>query len=391
MGIDFRGKGYVRRVRFGKRTVKEGEAVAVWDENGRHRQIVGPKLVRLWFSTIRFLDNHIAGNGQYLRISKRDGTIEHRKGPTSLFENPVYHTSVSVEDALELRDSSSYLVVRKETKTNAASSSSSSATDATLAARDVAGISIVQGPTLYFPEPSELVHTFAWSAKGAGASKSAGRVVSTSSGMAKSLPVEAQDANGRTAYVSIDWRAKLSSIDAALRVADPVAECDLYVRAFVLEVLSVAQFAEQGTSLLTLVRNAVESDRSMESLKAAVLSKAGCELIRVDVTDVKPSEELSALRKSEDQLSAARMQEQLAGMNLEASAKRLEREQQLEVKKQEHELQLAAREHEASLQRNQLDNQGKLAYMKELRALGVDMTKYLCAVASSPAGAKCTL
>ena len=39
-GIDFRSGSYSRYVRFGKRTVKDGEAVALWNMRGVHRQIV---------------------------------------------------------------------------------------------------------------------------------------------------------------------------------------------------------------------------------------------------------------------------------------------------------------------------------------------------------------
>jgi len=66
MGIEFRGSHYKRDVHFGKRTVKEGEAVAVWDVNGIHTQIIGPRLVRLFFSTINFLDRRTASPTEYL-------------------------------------------------------------------------------------------------------------------------------------------------------------------------------------------------------------------------------------------------------------------------------------------------------------------------------------
>ena len=34
---------------------RAGEAAAVWDMNGQHQQIVGPRLKRLFFADIRFL------------------------------------------------------------------------------------------------------------------------------------------------------------------------------------------------------------------------------------------------------------------------------------------------------------------------------------------------
>lgn len=98
MGLDFRGGNYKRYVRFGKRTIKQGEgssphtdcllfksseyvssnnlslsalstAAAVWNMSGVQTEIVGPKLVRLFYSNIRFLDRYSAKSEQYLVVS----------------------------------------------------------------------------------------------------------------------------------------------------------------------------------------------------------------------------------------------------------------------------------------------------------------------------------
>ena len=34
MGITFRSGGYIKHVRFGGRTIKDGEAAAIWNRNG---------------------------------------------------------------------------------------------------------------------------------------------------------------------------------------------------------------------------------------------------------------------------------------------------------------------------------------------------------------------
>ena len=79
MGLDFRDGKYKRSVNIGKRTVKDGEAAAVWDVNGRHTEIVGPKLVRLWWSQIRFLDRFTASPEQYLIVRNQFDSHRHRQ------------------------------------------------------------------------------------------------------------------------------------------------------------------------------------------------------------------------------------------------------------------------------------------------------------------------
>lgn len=64
MGIDFRDGHYRRYVRIGKRTIKEGEAAAIWSRNGRQREVIGPSLERLFYSHIRFLSRYMADPSQ---------------------------------------------------------------------------------------------------------------------------------------------------------------------------------------------------------------------------------------------------------------------------------------------------------------------------------------
>jgi hypothetical protein len=43
MGGTFRSSEYISFVRFGGRTIKDGEATDTWDRNGVHKEIIGPK------------------------------------------------------------------------------------------------------------------------------------------------------------------------------------------------------------------------------------------------------------------------------------------------------------------------------------------------------------
>jgi len=140
MGIEFRGSYYRRDISLGKRTIKDGEAVAIWNQYGQHRQVVGPRLEYLWFSTIRFLDRLTAGMNEYLHIVNINGSIEHRRGPCFIYENPVYHQKVTVKKAHVLKSTHEVIVVTRNIE-------------------DGASIErrIIRGPQVYFPAIGDTV------------------------------------------------------------------------------------------------------------------------------------------------------------------------------------------------------------------------------------------
>ena len=113
MGLDFRSSGYRRYVRLGKRTIKDGEAASVWDMNGTHRLILGPKLVRLFYSQIRFLDRFTASSDEYLEVRFLDGRTEHLMGPVSVHLCPVYHSFVKVRECIRVPSAAHAVVYTK--------------------------------------------------------------------------------------------------------------------------------------------------------------------------------------------------------------------------------------------------------------------------------------
>jgi len=171
MGLQHRsGNSPMRRIRVGKRTVKQGEAVSVWNREGHHtvradaharstqanngtaQLVEGPKLLYLWFSVIRFVDRVVASNTQYLRVEAIDGSITHVPGPASQWFVPdVLHRSISVVDALLVPSSNDVCVVCSEKDTR---------------------LTAVPGPLLFFPKPHERVVEFAWTDFGDSSSSS---------------------------------------------------------------------------------------------------------------------------------------------------------------------------------------------------------------------------
>eukprot|EP00551_Chaetoceros_affinis_P013026 CAMPEP_0203686344 /NCGR_PEP_ID=MMETSP0090-20130426/49014_1 /ASSEMBLY_ACC=CAM_ASM_001088 /TAXON_ID=426623 /ORGANISM="Chaetoceros affinis, Strain CCMP159" /LENGTH=492 /DNA_ID=CAMNT_0050555565 /DNA_START=38 /DNA_END=1513 /DNA_ORIENTATION=- len=198
MGVTFRSGGYIKHVSIGGRTIKDGEAAAIWNAKGEHKQIIGPKREFMVNSTIRFLTRYRAQSHQYLKISHIDGRVEHVPGPASIFQNPAYHDSISVESAYRLGSSSECLVVCCEhdndnnnntddslgnsssksfgtddkspkegtvasTTCGTPSSCSLSTPSRMSTSENVVITRLIHGPTLFIPKPSDHVHTFTWS------------------------------------------------------------------------------------------------------------------------------------------------------------------------------------------------------------------------------------
>jgi len=160
---------------------------------------MGPQVVHLWFSTIRFLDRHAASDTQYLSVLHRSGKREIIRGPAVLFENPVLHESIEVKDAIQLKKASEALVVytevsvgtpvetsstvdakaglgaeqKDEEAEDAAATGSAGGSVQLLRTSYAAGYDpaheksvsrrIITGPALWVPKVGEWVHEFEWS------------------------------------------------------------------------------------------------------------------------------------------------------------------------------------------------------------------------------------
>jgi len=173
MGVTFRSAGPPKHVFIGGRTIKDGEAAAVWNRWGVHQQIIGPRRIRLFSSTIRFLTRRKAGPHQYLRVAHRDGRVEHIEGGSSLYENPVFHDEVTVHDGTRLNSNSECIIVYKnnsqDTQNNKKKNDKQGAPSLK---KDIfldtvptcqGGKRVILGPCLFIPEPDEHIHEFCWS------------------------------------------------------------------------------------------------------------------------------------------------------------------------------------------------------------------------------------
>ncbi len=106
----------------------------------------------MFFSTIRFLDPHVATPQQYLAVCFKDGHSEHIRGPARLYHNPVLHETVKVCEAIVLPSQSHTVVVFRQEPF-----------DGTGKKQSRMSLAQVAGPAAFVPLPGEKVHQFAWS------------------------------------------------------------------------------------------------------------------------------------------------------------------------------------------------------------------------------------
>lgn len=163
MGLTFR-YDQRRYVRMGKRTIKDGEGVVIWNRLGESRVVIGPKLEYMWFSTLHFMKLFAADSSQYLSIRFRDGKRENRAGPCKVFLNPVLHDSISVHKAGQL-PSQQHCVIARVMKDVAEGSANPGGEENEVEMIEKPGNNchfevIQRGPAQYIPPgEAQLLHT----------------------------------------------------------------------------------------------------------------------------------------------------------------------------------------------------------------------------------------
>jgi len=326
----------------------------------------GPALVRLFYSTIRFLERHVAEAHQYLRIVFRDGTIEHVRGPTARFENPTRHRSIKVLSAIVV-DNSSSIVVNRYDKVEKLECE-----DGRLSARQL----VIKGPITFYPLPSDQIHSFSWGS-GSGVVTDENRVISLKATLVRELKIVAQSADDHSVTVHLTLRVRLLGVAEVLAVTDPVSACDGVAQAAVRDALAGEHFATHGSSLAAFVRSLLQKEHFSEKLSSSLVS-AACALVGVSIGDVQLSKSLALLHRREDDLARAKVTEKLADNSLMAKLARQEQEQKLEAAKQTHALRLAAERHEAELLQSETEAKRAVIVLQELKKAGVDLTRYVC-------------
>eukprot|EP00475_Leptophrys_vorax_P015775 TRINITY_DN2210_c0_g1_i1.p1 TRINITY_DN2210_c0_g1~~TRINITY_DN2210_c0_g1_i1.p1 ORF type:complete len:447 (-),score=108.41 TRINITY_DN2210_c0_g1_i1:72-1412(-) len=410
MGIEFRDGRYLKRVWMGKRTVKEGEAAAVWSLSGRHRQIVGPRREHLFFSTIRFLDRFTARNGEYLVVKHKNGTVEHVRGPRTMFLDPVQHDEIYLRQAIQLQSSSEAIVVYSsalEAKEN--EGGIARPTMATFDEKDEKGQfdvtrRVLRGPAIFVPNVGEWVQSFSWTKAKEGSSQAPAPVAESNA--RASTATRAADGSrevfsvlstAQTRYavkcamrssdnvklsVNVSLVVKLINIDIMLATSsDPVADLLAAIQSDVNSFGST--FSSSELNQLGDAKNLGNLDRFQQLFKCA--KSVGFEVTDVLITGFAVSDEMqkqqdeynSRQAKLKSEMAEAEQKQSLQDMELMNRTKRADAERAIERAELEHKLELekiAQREHvEERVQRNK----ETIEFLGDLKGLGVDLTQLL--------------
>lgn len=429
MGIGFRSGGYTKFVRIGGRTIKDGEAAAIWNRNGEHKQIVGPQRVMMFYSTIRFLTRFKAEADQYLKIQHRDGTVEHLQGPVQMYLNPSFHDTISVNDGIKLKENEvihvSHLPLLKidDIAYNV---------DGTAVGKDESHVvrkskRFVLGPTLFIPAEDEMVEEFHWSGlpeeldfashhgSGRQASISFQKVqLHTSRVWSVCVPI----GNELTkVHASLAITYKIDSIDKVTMHNDPCASiCAALmgdIQDLVSDDLPKVTSAADFRSIQINVTRKMSGSKSFPNLMGTG-EAIGFSIDSVQVLEVTPGSRMKkhltteheremrmntqvATKESEIKFQELELEERHKKMENEVELSRKEAKMQAELAEELHMQKMSALNQEQEI--TKLRKQEKLDYLKasdelvlnflgNLKELGVDMSKYLCTEAGNKAAKK---
>jgi hypothetical protein len=381
MGRDFRNGSYHRYVTVGKRTVKDGEAAVFWNINGVSREIVGPRLVRLFYSNVRFLNRHTATREQHLVVSHRNGEIEHIEGPRSMFENPVKHTSIRVVDSLYLETASHKIVVYSEMPIGIK-----------LEAKDSEeGIqrSIISGPKRFMPEVNQSMHTFKW---GNSFNFLDNRIIDTSEQQWE-LKVECLSRDSINATATLLISIAFVKVENLLLSKDPFAEmrnainADLSAygskltwddmltvfRDDIREKGTLAQLYDRADTIGVEVRNVLLKNIEADAkIMARVQSKR-------DADTKFEQERMRALELQKIEANQMEQRQKMEKIKLEAQSLLVESQQLLARKEKEHALQILKEENDAKALERERRNKETLDFLKEMKTMGVNLDTFLTA------------
>jgi len=395
MGLDFRNGHYRRYVRFGKRTIKEGEAAVIWSRKGVQREIIGPSLQRLFYSQIRFMHRITANPAQYVEVHLKSGAVEHIRGPITIFENPVHHDRILVKDMVHVASALDQIIVYKEEPRSKKQEVADTNVDGNVRRN------IITGPTRYMQEVGEWVHEFTWSFNPA---QPTSFTLLTTGTQQWDVNAGFHTSDNAVATVTLTVEFHVANIDQVLRVADPIASMRSGIQ---------ADLAVLGPTRRSDELHLKNDDCPMDSFSnyphmIKTAHDAGLEVSRIIFRGFVPSESLAeqnAARQKEalkqravllaveqehkmntQAMEARRLkatiEQEIADAEFANNQRKAEQDRKLVVEQQMHQLQLqvATAENDRKIAQGKRDD--VVQFMKSLHEMGVDLTHYL----TSPIG-----
>lgn len=399
MGIEFRDGSYLRRVAMGKRTIKEGEAAVIWSRNGRCREVIGPSLERMFYCTIRFLTQHVARPGEYIKIHTKSGVVEHIVGPAAVFMNPVKHISVEVQSGYNLATPQDCLVVCTRRAQSVLDDVRKADATPAPGRDDYLDRRVVRGPVQFVPKVNETVMTLRWTKRSQTlGDHSEPKLENLTNFDTRPFRIDVETglttADGHTYTIRLNIGARITDVDTAIDCADPIGAMWQALRADLARIGSMCDRESGDPGLL--------GDMQLTALRTAAGS-AGINILDIQVQGIERPSKLqndintakeaavahaNAIKEAnraaeldrltaETKLRRAKQEEEVAIAEHHAAKLTEEHQHELATVKQEHTLLLQEIANKAGTEAERTRNAVLLDFLGQLRTYDVDLTQYL--------------
>lgn len=383
----------------------------MWDENGEHTEIHGPALVRLWMSTIRFLDRCVAGPDEYLVVTNIAGRIEHVKGPKSMFCNPIRHKRIQVRKAVVLASPNECLVVytkKKSTDVPSALMIPTSSAKKTIvdveskveavpetafaAAADIRTRDeprevlrrVVAGPAIFMPRVDEWTHKFHWTNIKSMHPEKFEVLQTGARRFDTQVSLRTADSVMLSAELSIQFR--VANVEAVLEACeDPIAVMGSLLSADLSEfgtlIRSDDMLDSENRNRVTIQLGAMDTYKKL----LAGVHHMGLEIIGLCLMRLDASVELQqqydyaiqTKAKLTSKRAIAEQKQQMVDLDLANQKRRMECEQSIASAQLAHKLKMKDDEQKLLAEHERRANGEVLHFLKELKNNGVDLTQYL--------------
>lgn len=345
----------------GLTTIRQGERVAIWSNDGCVRFVDGPQKLWLYRESVEPLQRYRAEAGEYLIIQKLDGSAVHILGPNEVWFDPIKHKSVRTRPLVPLDANEAIIVYRRD--------------------NDDVSRRVLRGPAQYMPEPNEWLHEFVWHGSDPANSR-------------KKIPYALRFTKLRVipdqTYVNVDDVRtaddalltvqamiffELVDIDRMLdQTHDPVAD---FVNAVTADVIDFAA----GREFIAFKRD-TEKLSVLETYPnlTARAERIGYQINKVVYRGYEANPKLQAMHDHAIEARTAlqleseteRQAQELADLKLVREAQRAKQQREIEREQTEHEQRMNRLTHEELCKQQAEDHQQSVAFRKELNALEMD-------------------
>jgi len=372
----------------------------VWSMKGNVKKIVGPKLVRLYFSTIRFCSRHTANRDSQLIVYMKNGQIKNVDGPCSIYFDHLHHERIEIKKAIRVEYGEAIVVytdeiAEQEKLLEKSSDSGNKLQTASVVNDQDDGKKMVRkiykGPLMFLPRINQHIHEFSWHGESNASHPSQIRVLS---GLRKftNLPlleqqiyynvrdVKTNDSDTLTIKVMLFYT--IVDITKMLDTTSDVVG-DI-INALAADVISWSA-TKSYSQILEHTGELSDLNTFKQLIKCAEIH--GTKIGKVHYRGLKGSDSLLVLHdqavrrrlelksKQEEMVERERMED----LKLAKSLERAEKEQSKKSREHEHMLRLRKNEHEQKMEMELAACNQKINFYKQLKENGVNLTEFLVA------------